>query len=157
MGGINPKFTNISPGIPYSSKFWHEFSCKNPEKILKQVNFFVGHPVTWIYSLVWGQSDIRFQSYNKLGWAGAQSRLKQLAWSLVQGKAKSYLFTSWNLNVFKFSFNKHSISLWIIPISTSWDWVVPSSVKADSNWKSCRKKFETEKKKFESNFFLGQL
>ena len=22
---------------------------------------------------------------------------------------------------------------------TSWDWVVPSSVKADSNWKSCKK------------------
>ena len=84
------------------------------------------------YSITHPPNIKLFAIQNKLGWAGAQSRLKQLAWSLVQGKAKSYLFTSWNLNVFKFSFNKHSISLWIIPISTSWDWVVPSSVKADS-------------------------
>ena len=37
---------------------------------------------------------------NKLGWAGAQSRLKQLAWSLVQGKTKSCLFTGWVKNLF---------------------------------------------------------
>ena len=55
---------------------------------------------------VW-KSSAAVHNSNKLGWAGAQSRLKQLAWSLVQGKAKNYLFTGWNLNVFKFSFNKH--------------------------------------------------
>ena len=41
---------------------------------------------------------------NKLGWAGAQSRLRQLAWSLVWHIAKSYQFTRWHFNVLKLSF-----------------------------------------------------
>ena len=51
-----------------------------------------------------------------LSWGSGQAETVSL--EPCSGKAKSYIFLSWN---FKFSFNKHSISLWIIPISTSWD------------------------------------
>ena len=42
--------------------------------------------------------------FNKLGWAAAQSRLRQLAWSLVWHIAISYFLTSWHLSELKLSF-----------------------------------------------------
>ena len=37
---------------------------------------------------------------------------------------------------------------------TNWDWVVPSSVKADSNWKSCKKENWGWKKSLVGKIFL---
>ena len=36
---------------------------------------------------------------------------------------------------------------------TSWDWIVPSSVKADSNWKSCKKENWGWEKKLVEKYF----